>query len=156
MLVEVGAAEIKLWAGLLAAAIFHVLDYLNNPQTAAIPLWAFPRPRPGTHPRLPRRPRPTYPGQHPRAPSRRPPRPCAGRFLVRRRTPPLPDGRTVAADRPGLVQLRLDPATGREILAAGNPTHQPGPFRIRLDGTGHVFDFPVGLHAGQPIIRILP
>jgi chondroitin AC lyase len=68
----------------------------------------------------------------------------------------LPDGRALAADRPGLVQVRRDAATGREVLSVGNPTHRPGPLRVHLGGIEHVFDFPAGLHAGQPLVRALP
>jgi len=74
----------------------------------------------------------------------------------------LPDGRSLSVDRPGVVQLRRDPATRQWTLAVGNPTHQPGPFRVRhtasptSPATEINFDFPAGLYAGQPQLKPLP
>lgn len=65
----------------------------------------------------------------------------------------LTDKRTLTVDRPGIIQLRQDPENRRWILAAGNPTHQPGPMRVRLSWLSKelVFDFPAGLYAGRPM-----
>lgn len=68
----------------------------------------------------------------------------------------LPDGRVLSTNRPGMIQLRRDAATGKWILAVGNPTHAPGAVRVRLTAAAggkpveRVFVFPSGLYAGQP------
>jgi chondroitin AC lyase len=73
----------------------------------------------------------------------------------------LPDGRTLSADRPSIVQLRRG-ADGKWLLAAGNPTHQPGVLQVGLRGSGASakwqklrFDFPAGLYVGQAQVRTL-
>ena len=69
----------------------------------------------------------------------------------------LPDGRTLSLDRPGMVQLRRDD-DGATIVAAGNPTHQPGAMLVRVSGAAGKplavnFRFPAGLYAGRPQVK---
>lgn len=68
----------------------------------------------------------------------------------------LPDGRTIRADAPALLQWRRLP-DGKSVLVAGNPTQKVTTLRVTLDGKTEVrFDFPADpATAGKPQERSL-